>query len=54
MISIHDDPETVKRKISKAYCPEKQVDGNPVRIGYVRSWTSNGNNEKYAGWYSYS
>lgn len=30
MISIHDDPESVKRKISKAYCPEKQVDGNPI------------------------
>jgi len=30
MISIHDDPDSVKRKISKAYCPEKQVDGNPI------------------------
>jgi len=30
MISIHDDAETVKRKLSKAYCPEKQVEGNPV------------------------
>ena len=30
MISIHDDSEIVKRKISKAFCPEKQVDGNPI------------------------
>jgi len=30
MISIHDDPESVKRKISKAFCPEKQVEGNPI------------------------
>ena len=30
MISIHDDPESVKKKISKAFCPEKQVEGNPV------------------------
>ena len=30
MISIHDDAETVKRKISKAYCPDKQVAGNPI------------------------
>ncbi|MCX6667339.1 MAG: tyrosine--tRNA ligase [Euryarchaeota archaeon] len=30
MISIHDDSESVKKKISKAFCPEKQVEGNPV------------------------
>ncbi len=30
MISIHDSPEDVKKKLSKAYCPEKQVEGNPV------------------------
>ena len=30
MISIHDSPEVVKRKLSKAYCPEKQIEGNPV------------------------
>ena len=30
MISIHDSPETVKKKLSKAYCPEKQIEGNPV------------------------
>ncbi len=30
MISIHDKPEDVKRKIKKAYCPEKQIDGNPI------------------------
>ena len=30
MISIHDDPENVKRKIGKAFCPEKQVEGNPI------------------------
>jgi len=30
MISIHDDPESVKRKISKAFCPEKQIEGNPI------------------------
>jgi tyrosyl-tRNA synthetase len=30
MISIHDSPEEVNRKIKKAYCPEKIVEGNPV------------------------
>ena len=30
MISIHDKPEDVKRKMKKAYCPEKIVEGNPV------------------------
>ncbi|MEA2055364.1 MAG: tyrosine--tRNA ligase [Candidatus Thermoplasmatota archaeon] len=30
MISIHDSPEEVNRKMKKAYCPEKQVDGNPI------------------------
>jgi tyrosyl-tRNA synthetase len=30
MISIHDKPDEVKRKIKKAYCPEKIVDRNPV------------------------
>ena len=30
MISIHDSPEEIQRKLKKAYCPEKQVEGNPV------------------------
>jgi tyrosyl-tRNA synthetase len=30
MISIHDEPEIVKKKISKAFCPEKQVENNPI------------------------
>jgi len=30
MISIHDQPEIVKRKINKAYCPEKIIEGNPL------------------------
>ena len=30
MISIHDDAETIERKMNKAFCPEKQVEGNPV------------------------
>ncbi len=30
MISIHDNPENVKRKISKAFCPEKQILDNPI------------------------
>ena len=30
MISIHDKPDEVKRKISKAFCPEKKVEGNPI------------------------
>jgi tyrosyl-tRNA synthetase len=30
MISIHDDPDSVKKKINKAFCPEKQVEGNPI------------------------
>ena len=30
MISIHDTPDDVKKKLSKAFCPEKQIEGNPV------------------------
>jgi tyrosyl-tRNA synthetase len=30
MISIHDTPNEVNRKMKKAYCPEKTVEGNPV------------------------
>jgi tyrosyl-tRNA synthetase len=30
MISIHDEPDTVKRKINKAFCPEKQLENNPI------------------------
>ena len=30
MISIHDDADSVKRKMKKAYCPEGQVEGNPI------------------------
>ena len=30
MISIHDDPASVKKKLSKAFCPEKQVERNPI------------------------
>jgi len=30
MISIHDNPETVKKKINKAFCPEKQILDNPI------------------------
>ncbi|UCF12031.1 MAG: tyrosine--tRNA ligase [Thermoplasmatales archaeon] len=30
MLSIHDDPVSVEQKISKAFCPEKQIKGNPV------------------------
>ena len=30
MISIHDNTEDVNKKIKKAFCPEKQVDGNPI------------------------
>ncbi|UCH71962.1 MAG: tyrosine--tRNA ligase [Thermoplasmatales archaeon] len=30
MISIHDTPNEVDRKIKKAYCPEKKIDENPV------------------------
>jgi tyrosyl-tRNA synthetase len=29
-IFVHDDAETIRRKIHNAYCPPKQVNGNPV------------------------
>ncbi|MHA1410052.1 MAG: tyrosine--tRNA ligase [Candidatus Odinarchaeia archaeon] len=29
-IFVHDSPEAIQKKISKAYCPEKQVDLNPI------------------------
>jgi len=30
MVSIHDSPDLVKRKLNKAFCPERQIEGNPV------------------------
>jgi tyrosyl-tRNA synthetase len=30
MISIHDNQDEIKRKIKKAYCPEKTIEGNPI------------------------
>jgi tyrosyl-tRNA synthetase len=30
ILSIHDAPDVVKKKLGKAYCPEKVVEGNPV------------------------
>jgi len=30
MISIHDDSDSVKKKINKAFCPEGQIEGNPI------------------------
>ncbi len=30
MISIHDMPDVVNKKMSKAFCPEKQIEGNPI------------------------
>ena len=30
MISIHDSEEVVSQKMKKAFCPEKQVEGNPI------------------------
>jgi tyrosyl-tRNA synthetase len=29
-IIVHDDPATIKDKLKRAYCPEKEVDNNPV------------------------
>jgi tyrosyl-tRNA synthetase len=29
-IFIHDRPDEIKRKLKKAYCPEKEIDGNPL------------------------
>lgn len=34
-IFIHDGPEDIQRKIKKAYCPEGQIDDNPI-IGICR------------------
>ena len=34
-IFVHDSAEEIKRKLSKAYCPEKTVENNPV-LAYVR------------------
>ncbi len=29
-IFLHEDPETIRRKIQKAYCPPREVDNNPI------------------------
>jgi tyrosyl-tRNA synthetase len=29
-IFIHDSPEDIKRKVKKAYCPEGEIEGNPI------------------------
>lgn len=34
-IFMEDTAEDVKRKIKKAFCPEKQIEKNPI-IDYVR------------------
>ncbi|MCD6536606.1 MAG: tyrosine--tRNA ligase [Thaumarchaeota archaeon] len=34
-IFVHDDAETIKRKIRKAYCPAKTAEGNPI-LEYAR------------------
>ncbi len=34
-IFLHDSQEEISRKLSKAWCPERQVDGNPV-LEYAR------------------
>jgi tyrosyl-tRNA synthetase len=34
-VFFHDPPERVKEKVSKAFCPPKEVDGNPV-IGIAK------------------
>ncbi|MDJ0273399.1 MAG: tyrosine--tRNA ligase [Aigarchaeota archaeon] len=34
-IFVHDDTETIKRKINNAYCPPRQATGNPV-LEYCR------------------
>ncbi len=30
LVAVNDSPEDIRRKIKNAYCPAKQVDGNPV------------------------
>src|SRR3989338_5004696 len=30
VILVHDSKEEIRKKISRAFCPEKQLDGNPV------------------------
>jgi tyrosyl-tRNA synthetase len=34
-IFIYDSPEAIKRKISNAFCPEKEVEFNPI-LGYCK------------------
>ncbi|MFH1056783.1 MAG: tyrosine--tRNA ligase [Candidatus Micrarchaeota archaeon] len=34
-VFIHDPQEEIKKKVSKAFCPEKQAEGNPV-LAYAR------------------
>ena len=29
-IAIDDEPEVIKKKLQKSYCPQGQVEGNPV------------------------
>lgn len=29
-IIVHDDPETIKNKLKRAYCPQKETENNPV------------------------
>lgn len=34
-IFVHDDPETIKRKIKMAFCPPRTSEGNPI-LDYVK------------------
>ncbi|MFH1779593.1 MAG: tyrosine--tRNA ligase [Candidatus Micrarchaeota archaeon] len=43
-IFVHDSSSEIKKKISKAYCPEKIIDGNPV-LEYAREIIFRAKNE---------
>ena len=30
MILLHEDPDVIRKRINKAFCPEKKTDGNPI------------------------
>lgn len=39
-IWVHDDAETIERKLNKAFCPEKEIKYNPVLnwVGHIFFW----------------
>ncbi len=53
LIELHEDPKSIEKKIEKAFCPPKEVNGNPIiQIAKLHIFPAKGNlkiDTKFAG-----